>query len=313
MMPTQDNPIKVVYILSNGRSGTTLLDLLLGAHPNVWTLGEAQILPWELKNRRAPCGCGEPIERDDFWQPLLSEIPLETTGYHVGYFRNERQVGKVLRWSHLPGLLRGRVSPDWERAAREYAAKNEKFFRVAHRAAEERLGRTVKWLVDNSKDPYRLFWLQQSPQFDLRVVHLVKDPRAFVYSMVRRDLPGVSRKVIRFTGRWIVENAIMQRLMKVCFLERHTFSLSYERLASDPASALKWIGNGLGLRYSDRLIENFRDYENHAISGNMMRWRDRDDEIRLDDRWRRNLPVPHIWFVSAVTRPFYELCGYPGP
>lgn len=302
--------IPLVYILSNGRSGTTLLDLLLGAHPNIWTLGEAHILPWELKNRRTPCGCGVPIEEDDFWAPLLPEIPLETTGYHVGYFRNRQQVGKVVRWEHLFDLVRGRVSSRWTEAVREYAKRNERYFRVVREAAEDRMGQEVEWLVDNSKDPYRLFWLQQSGRFDIRVIHLVKDPRAFVYSMVRREMPGVTKRVIRFTGRWIIENAIMRRLMGVGFPEDATRTLAYEQLAAAPEETLKNLGAWLGLDYDPDLVHTFRDYENHAVSGNMMRWRERDDAIRLDQRWKRNFPLAYTRFISATTWPFLGYCGY---
>jgi hypothetical protein len=67
--------LPLVYILSNGRSGTTLLDLLLGAHPRVWTVGEVQNLPWEMRYPRAPCGCGNPVQESPFWAPILHDIP----------------------------------------------------------------------------------------------------------------------------------------------------------------------------------------------------------------------------------------------
>ena len=42
---SSQGPMDVIYILSNGRSGSTLLDLLLGAHPRLWTLARRTCCP----------------------------------------------------------------------------------------------------------------------------------------------------------------------------------------------------------------------------------------------------------------------------
>jgi hypothetical protein len=302
--------IPVVYILSNGRSGTTLLDMLLGAHPNIWTLGEAQILPWELLNPRVPCGCGRPVPESEFWKPILSEIPTETTGYHIGYFRNREQVGKVIRPNQLFDLIRGRPSEKWKSAVDEYGRKNAELFETVRRAAERRSGAEVKWLVDASKDPYRLFWLQQSGYFDLKVIHMIKDPRALVFSMAKPWLPYGAQRVVRYTGRWIVENIIMHHLCEEAFSPAQVHRQTYESFASEPGATLQAIGKWLGVDYPSERVSKFREYENFAISGNMMRWRENDDQIRLDQRWREQLPIGYRRFIRWAARPFHAYCGY---
>ena len=303
--------IPLVYIASNGHSGSTLLDLLLGAHPNVWTLGEAQNLPWELRNQRVPCGCGAPVEKDEFWQPLLEDIPLEIEGYHIGYFRNIAQVGKVLRWKLLPDVIRNEISDEWRPAVQEYGQNNFEYFSTVREAAAERTDQSIAWLVDNSKDPYRLFWLQHSGMYRMRVIHLVKDPRAFVYSMTK-SAPQDLQATIRYTGRWIVENALISRIVDNAVFDEHVRRVRYSELARRPKKTLQSIGEWLNLEYDSALVDDFREYENHAISGNMMRWRERDDEIRLDERWKRNLPSLNAQLIATMTRPFLKYCGY-GP
>ena len=309
----KNNKVPLIYILSNGRSGTTLLDLLLGAHPKIWTLGEAQNLPWELRNPRAPCGCGNPVPESEFWAPIIDSIPTEIDGYHIGYFRNEKQVGKVLRWDMLPDVLRGEVSSRWQEAAREYAIKNQHYFEVVYEAAQDRSPEPIRWFVDASKDPYRLFWLQASGLFDIRVIHMLKDPRALVYSMARdwigNPVDGINR-TIRYTARWIIENAIMAHLCRVQFSAADTWTQRYESLASHPEETLTQLGNWLGVKYSPSLVHDFRKYENFAISGNMMRWRESDSEINLDERWKSDLPSSYARFIRLATQPFHTLCGY---
>lgn len=305
--------IPLIYILSNGRSGTTLLDLLLGAHPRVWTLGEAQNLPWELQSPRAPCGCGNPVPESEFWEPILDEIPTGTTGYHVGYFRDERQVGKVLRWRLLPNLLRGNVGERWSEALHEYGTKNRKYFNVVRNAANRRSSSTIKWLVDASKDPYRLFWLQASGHFNIRVIHMLKDPRALVYSMAHdwfdNSLGGFDR-VLRYTARWVVENTLMAHVCRTQFDAADVWTQKYESLAAHPERELLSLGRWLGIKYPPSLVHDFRNYENFAISGNMMRWRESDTKICLDERWKADLPALYARFIYLSSRPFFHLCGY---
>ncbi|MCS4188208.1 hypothetical protein GGP48_002922 [Salinibacter ruber] len=286
-----------------------MLDLLLGAHPRIWTLGEAQNLPWELRNQRAPCGCGQPVAEDDFWRPLLEDIPLDIEGYHIGYFRNIAQVGKVLRWPLLPDVFRNEISRKWRPAVQEYGERNFQYFETVREAAADRSGEDIDWLVDNSKDPYRLFWLQHSGNFRIRVVHLIKDPRAFVYSMTKDD-PAHLGNVLRYTGRWILENLIITRVARSIF-EENIRRVTYDELAQDPKQTLQSLAGWLGLNYDPERVDTFREYENHALSGNMMRWRETDEGIYYDERWKKELPGPIRRLITAMTKPFADSCGYP--
>jgi hypothetical protein len=174
--------------------------------------------------------------------------------------------------------------------------------------ATELQGTDICWLVDASKDPYRLFWLQKSGLFDLRVIHLLKNPQAFVYSMIKRELPQARRKAIRMTGRWIVENSIGRRLCITVFKKEQTFLLHYENLAAQPEQTLSQIGDWLGLTFSTDMVNGFRDYENHAISGNQMRWQDLG--ICLDEKWRTLLPKSYARAIQSATWPVRWIFKY---
>jgi hypothetical protein len=280
----------------------------------MWALGEFDVLPWELRNRRVPCGCGQPQEDCDFWGPILADLPTTTDGYHIGYFRDMKHTRKILRWNHLPDLIRGSIGKRWEKEMQEYGRNNVRYFFRAHQRAEERTGNRIDWLIDASKDPYRLFWLKQSERFNLRVIHLVKDPRAFVDSATRRyDLtnPRAFRWVLHYIGRWIIENGIMAHLARTKFPDAHTVSLAYEQLATQPEETLNRLGGWLGIEYASDTTRTFLDYENHGVSGGYIRWADRDTRIRLDERWKRRLPTVYKRFISLLSRPFLDLAGYP--
>lgn len=297
--------IPLVYILSSGRSGSTLLDLLLGAHDEIWTLGEAQFLPLEIA-AGAACGCGEPFDRCPFWQPLLPSLPLRGQQTGIAHFR-PGGAGKVLRYQLLPSLLTGRSLPTDRRDVAAYGLVNEEMLRQIEQAARARSAGALRWLVDASKDPYRLAWLEQSGRFDLRVLHVVKDPRAFVYSMTRKSAAPSRRRIWRFAARWAVENALGWQLCQRSFRHRARL-VRYEDLASRPGEVMAEIGCWLETPYDPALVESFRRAENHAVGGNAMRWS--DGPVRLDTQWRERLRRSDALAISLVTAPVRRLLGY---
>lgn len=308
---TQENSgrVPIIYILSNGRSGSTLLDVLLGAHPNMWTLGEAQLLPWMVRENVDPCGCGQPVFECKFWRSILPEIPFGSSGNPIENFRETPGGGRVLRWNHLLDLHRGRISSRKQKAAAGYGQLNAQYFNLVREAAQAYCGNPVRWLVDSSKDPYRLLWLQCSGLFEIRVIHLVKDPRAFVYSMAKKGSPSVAPNMaVRMTGRWLVENLLDLRLCRTAFPPAQTTIVRYEELASQPQQTLARLADWLGLGNPDAMIEGWPTSTNHGISGNTMRWK--KAEIQLDTRWKTDLPPAYANFARILTWPLARALGY---
>ena len=106
----QDNDkVPVLCILSNGRSGSTLLDLLLGAHPNLCTRGEAQLLPCELRGNYTPSACAAEFTNASSGSRYSHSSLLAYNNYPTENFRERPWRGKVLRWNRLLNPLRGRV------------------------------------------------------------------------------------------------------------------------------------------------------------------------------------------------------------
>jgi hypothetical protein len=307
--------IPVIYILSNSRSGSTLLDLLLGSHPQIWTLGEAQDLPWILREKQKPCGCGTPVELCEFWKGLIPEIPVHKGQHPIGYFRDEyfsenklrsRELRLTLFKTLLSERLTGNSSKVDTSAIEEYVDLNTQYFQVVWKAAQKDQGGEIRWLVDASKDPNRLYWLQQSRKFDFRVIRLTRDPRGYVNSLTR---PEHKRMIIlKTTRRWIFNNIIFLLMCHTNFGREQVLNLKYKRLASDPDAILREIGKWLDLEFPNDVPQRFREYENHAISGNSMRWQEKG--IYLDEKWKKELSRLDIMLVSSLTWPFRKLFGF---
>ncbi len=167
---------RVLYIGGLGRSGSTILDMLLGEVAGVVPVGEIVHL-WQRGLRdNARCSCGQPFADCPFWGEVGS---VAFGGWErVDAARMVATARAVDRHRRLPTLLAspGRLQPELDR----YADSLARLFAAIAQVS----GATV--VVDSSKDPPHGFVLREVPQIDLRAVHLVRDSRGVAYSWTKR-------------------------------------------------------------------------------------------------------------------------------
>lgn len=295
--------LPLVYILSTGRSGSTLLDVLLGAQPGCWTLGEFQLLEIGV-GRQMPCGCRTALGQCDYWEPILERV-RRSIRFPIGYFRSGRHPnGKVIRWSMLPAILAGGPLPQQRPAAEAYAVSNLVALEEAKEAAEQ-YDDEVRWMVDASKDPYRLLWLQASGLFDIRVIHLVRRPEGFINNMMRSaDVQGLG-PTIRYAARWLVDNLIGAAVLWRMFWPDAVKRVRYEDLATDPEATMDDLCGWLGIPFDpDRAVDTGY-VVNHGIAGNRPRWEAL--AVQLQETWRLTIPEAHQRLIAVLTAPLAAL------
>ena len=78
--------LRVVYISGWGRSGTTILDRLLGQLPGFFSVGELRSL-WDCDPSTRLCSCGHAIAECPVWSPSLSEAIGGSTGKEFAAMR----------------------------------------------------------------------------------------------------------------------------------------------------------------------------------------------------------------------------------
>lgn len=266
-------PVRVVEITGLGRSGSTILDIVLGNHPDIESVGEVGNLAlngWisreslggiDSRKLRIPiCTCGKrldvgyvntPDEACPFWSSVRREW-VERTGPESieGYPRLrgnfERKRPALLVQQYLRLLYEGR-----RRSAsfQSYATLTRTFFESIRAVS----GKPV--IVDSSKSPARAFAFAMIPGIDLYVVHLVRDGRGVIASLRKtfeKDIEaGImwdhkGRPMWKSVGHWIVRNLATQW---VCARlgPNKTMRLRYEDFVADPKGALERIGSLLDL------------------------------------------------------------------
>jgi hypothetical protein len=300
--------LRVLYLAGFGRSGSSILGNVLGQTVDFFHGGEMRNI-WDdgfVLNR--VCGCGLAFVECPFWQVVATRI-IEEEGIDPGRVRNERnRLGRTrqLPFWLIPGL-RGRV----EHQARELVGWIESTYRVI----QEESGATV--LVDSTMAPVYGYLLAQAPAIDLRVIHLIRDPRAVAFSwskeVIQETTEGVPMR--RFdprasATRWVVENrAVAMLLDGRAKIRRYR----YEDFAAEPARVVSEIVDFA----SDGLSNSpaFRDHRvviepSHTVWGNHSRFLTGEVEIRSDEAWRTDFePTARRW-VELITGGTARQFGY---
>lgn len=288
--PVPDRRVQLIYIAGSGRSGSTLLDLLLGRHPRIAGVGEfTRFSDWLAHND--PCTCGAPVRECAYWLEILGDVGedgLPVTSFGRGRAHTLRLFARWVRGRPLPPRLQG------------IARENRRLLAGVARATG------AEWIVDSSKDPGRLFALLASGLFDVRVLHLVRDGRGVAYSRTKPRASKVRierlmergparRTVGRTTRRWIAINLLLLGARLRLPDERYRL-VRYEDLAERPESEMRRIYEFCGLEPRNPL-ENGADRTAHNIGGNAIRF-DALRRIRVDDAWRRKLSRRNRWVFA---------------
>lgn len=304
-LDTAPAPVPVLFVGGIGRSGSTLLDRMLGGMPEVCAIGEVVHL-WERGLAQGEkCGCGQPFGRCDFWRTVGE---LAFGGWDAVDVERVRELSaRVDRTRFVPQLALPRLPKALRRDLTEYAD----YYARIYRAVQAVSGCTV--VVDSSKHASLAFVLRWATDVDLRVLHLVRDSRGVAYSWakhVRRpDVVDGEDWMAQSTARsislqWLGQNAAFHLLGAVgvpVLRER------YEDLIAAPEPVLRAIRGFAGLP-AGKALPFLADHAvtlspGHTVSGNPMRFRQGPVALSADEEWRGALPAQARRTVSLLTLP----------
>ena len=186
--------IKVLYIASFWRSGTTILGNVLGEVNNFFHAGELWYLWNEGVLGNSSCGCGAPFAGCPVWSAVMNKA-------YGGLDNAEAQ--EMIRWRDtelrtrntvlrrlLPGgewRLRLRVEDRVDRVARLY------------HAIQAVTG--CKVIVDSSKVPAYVHALRMAPSLDVYILHLVRDSRSRRFLLAKNSTHSIHIPALRVPCR----------------------------------------------------------------------------------------------------------------
>lgn len=301
--------IKVLYIAGWGRSGSTILDNLLGQLEGFFSVGEINCV-WE-RNLLGDwlCGCGRPFRACPVWSEVMKTAFGSADSIDAQEMIRLRDGG--VRTRHMPLMLMPLAKSLLKRQLDKYVRNLEKLYCGVSTVTGSRV------IVDSSKSPAYSYALDMVPSVDLYVVHLVRDPRAVAYSWQRKKKvdPKMEGLMVRYgpfrsSVIWSAWNAVTEALWRR--RSSRYLQIRYEDLIADPQKTLSLIPGLVEENVSLSHIEG-RKIEfkaTHTTSGNLSRFKTGAVELRPDEEWRESMNVRDKKLVAALTWFLRRRYGY---
>lgn len=278
---------RVLFVAGSGRSGSTLVTNVLGQADGVLAAGELRYLWQRGAVEGRPCGCGQSFAECPLWSRVMKEIDADPS-----------EVAATLRRSLRMRRL-------WRREVEAHPA-----ITALYAALDGHL------VVDSSKLPPYGRLVDGLPGVDVRVLHIVRDPRATAFSWRRRrgldgpeDRQLMSRPpVAKAALLWLVWNATAAILWR---RSGRYLRVRYEDFVADPSGVTARIADFAGVPGIAFDGNTVHLAPTHAVAGNPSRHRTGAVEVTADDEWVAGLSRSAFTLVTAITAPLLWRWRYP--
>lgn len=300
--------LDIIYVAGSGRSGTTVLDRILGTLEGVTSFNELYCLLTDGVEMDDFCACGARFSECDFWQHVMARS-----------FDGPEHVARVRqlfdRVDHLrmfPQILSGLMGRKLRAEVDEYRDWLQRFYTTLAEFAGTRI------LVDSSKVATRALLLSQIPGFKVHVIHVVRDVRAVAYAWQKEKFnPAYLRLLptydaLRTARFWYARNICSELLGWRTSYQR----VAYEAYCAHPREVLSAMVRRIApladreLAFADDGSLDLQSF--HSIGGNPDRFRNGPTQLRLDTAWVKKLSPATSRVLNVAGFPLLARYGYLG-
>lgn len=305
----ENQKVKVLFIGGTGRSGSTLLERILGEVEGFFSVGELGHI-WNIKSKNKHlCGCGIPLERCDFWNKILSR----TLSSSQDISELVKLQNNVERIRYIPQIIAPRIrSSQYNKNFQKYTSILGRLYQEI----QEESGNQV--IVDATKDASYAYVLSQIPNIDLHIIHLVRDSRAVAYSWQKKKVNTQIYTETEYMPRFsLLKTAFYWNGTNLLFDFIQDFASSYMRiryedLVKDIEITLREITNLVKTNCSSNLnLSNSKISLgiHHAVGGNPSLG-NKIVEVKPDIDWMINMSKISKLQITALTSPLLLKYSY---
>lgn len=165
-------------------------------------------------------------------------------------------------------------------------------------------------LVDNSK---KVGWVKQflflKEQYDIKIIYLLRDPRALARRWAIREISAFQHFRVRYKSakrfpsqcvpvlfgdpvnayiyRWLEQNQRICNFVENCGIEKTI--TTYQELAKDTPKTLAKLSNFIGAEFEEEQIEYWK-FDHHGTQKDQYEWvKERGVSAHVDLRWKEFL------------------------
>ncbi|MGQ0850069.1 MAG: sulfotransferase [Actinomycetota bacterium] len=312
--PTGDHRIRYVCMPGSPYTGSTLLGLLLNEHPSCVSIGAATGLTRRVDLATYRCSCGRPFVECEFWneaQRRTKELGHPVNVFETNFWNTHLRLSpnKVVNALLVRSLgvdrlndLRDRMVGRLGRVDLSVAQMGWNTWSLA-RAITDMTGKVV--FVDTARDHQRPKYLSRHPLLDVKVIHLMRDPRGNSASIMKHtgvDIATASRQWRHYN---VEANRVRRYLPADAWM-----TLYYEDLCSDPKTVLGRIAGFLGV--PPMTTPGAMGEQVPHVIGNSMRLRALSD-IKEDRSWQSVLGPRDLALIARIAGPTSRRLGFGWP
>jgi len=280
MNDTRFTDCSPIFIAGSVRSGTTLLQLLLNAHPNIAIFGELHYFDQlsQIRNK-VPSLAGD--EDFEYFMSLLKNID------NYQYIPNAENFFGVVK----------------EKFKKEDKRTYENFLRCVL----EEYARSQGAARFGEKTPTNIRYLEQLVSIfpHVKILHIVRDPRDVVASSIKMP--------------WTADDAVINSLKWKCdvsygreFSDRTEsyMELRYEDLVYETEEQLKRICSFVGEVYDKKMLDFYKASRTH-LKGEP--WKDktqRSIDSAAIKRWSSELSHSQVFIIEKINGSLMDIFGY---
>lgn len=304
---------RILYIGGCTRSGSTLVDRMLGQLPGFVSTGEFGLITTHSITENRLCGCGRRFRECPFWQAVGAAAFGGWDGPDAAELVRLHPL--VTRQRYIPLLIVPTLSPRFADRLRRYRALLARLYAAVGAVSGAEI------VVDFTKAPAYALALRGVPGTDLRILDLVRDSRGTAYSSSKEQVmkDSVDRVVRKhryaapiITARWVVYHLIFD-CIRIAGIPGIT--VRYEDVVRSPKQNLTRIAAFAGrpvdahdLDFIDPPTVHMR--EDHTAVGNDLRLDQGTITLREDDAWRTKLPAQSRKLVTLMSWPLLKRWRY---
>lgn len=299
---------KYLYICATARSGSTMLDMLLGGHSKAASLGEFSFLGKALSLKQI-CGCGDKVSNCSEWQKVFDKVRLDKdidlldNPYALRQWDTKASVVIDHEQQTFNYLLGAKFR---SAVCRLHFEKPLDFSMPLPSQLVKGINNTAflyetilqEWdkdfIIDSSKNVNKALALYEQEPKKTKIIILVRDGRG-VFSSRRRS--GFSKR--QSLAGWLKYYSTSIRVLQKNIPDDALKIVRYEDVIKDPKKELEHICDWIGVSFEHEMASLSHGVR-HLVNGNDTRFK-RDKGLMLDERWKTELSDDELeWFMDRA-------------
>jgi hypothetical protein len=313
---------KIIFIISDGHSGSTLLDLLLGTLPGIMSTGELIWLPWQTFRdgkmctatpKQDICTCLRTFRECDVWGNVLQNLSKKI-GYDVKY--NPLSFDVSFFWEKKYSSYKKSLKYILIRRILKYAILLQQnwLINIINNSRKLQIDNTLilydsiaqtthlDYISDSSKDIFRAYAIWRRRPESVKIILLYKDAKSYASSGKHwKSKTPVKLRLKKWIHHYKNKYIPILKRMPGCEI----LTIKYDEIARNPDNARKSLANFLGI-HCEKGSWQINTKNMHIVAGNPMRYGGKIN-IRYDDRWKTELNSKEIKMAENYEKRMQEL------